>query len=266
MPKEDELDQELIEGLKDAKSKRCHFVLVMKGGADGALVISKTKIGAPAIAAAKKRSGGSAVIKGMVRYEGGEYIFEIAKEPANTMENAIKTIVRRDTGNSIRLACKKATDPELLAATADGDSTTTAKTEPTQAKTPFSGADFDKARATWISTKQKIHSDMESLSSAIESEVPEEADLGGQLVEYIDDMLANLDNSLESALKDVSKAGTDADRDKAKTSALAVLDRYLKTVAINPGVKQVETNPMMPLGILKPLAASLEPIKRQLSA
>ena len=57
-----EIDEELVTGLKAAKSKRMSFAVVLKGGSDGALIVSKQKIPPTAIAEAKKESGGSAVI------------------------------------------------------------------------------------------------------------------------------------------------------------------------------------------------------------
>ena len=118
-----ELDQELVEGLKAAKSKRCYFALVVKGGADGALVVSKTKIPPAAIAAAKKKSGGSAVVQGMVRYEDGIYVFETAKDPPATMDRLVKTIAKRDAGMTINVNCRKGSDPELLAIDGEGNAT-----------------------------------------------------------------------------------------------------------------------------------------------
>src|SRR5580704_11812654 len=110
MAKATELDKDLAAGLKAAKSKRCYFVLVLKGGTDGALLVSKTKIAAPAIAEAKKKSGGSAVVMGFVSYEDGIYIFETAKVPSATAVQAVKTIVKRDAEQSIKAEFRLSTD------------------------------------------------------------------------------------------------------------------------------------------------------------
>src|SRR5258706_16222071 len=63
VPKVEELDAELAAGLKQAKGKRMYFAVVVKGGTDGALIVSKQKIPPTAIAEAKKKCGGSALIK-----------------------------------------------------------------------------------------------------------------------------------------------------------------------------------------------------------
>jgi hypothetical protein len=115
MAKTAELDKDLVDGLKAAKSKRAYFALVLKGGSDGALILSKTKVPPAAIAEAKKKSGGSAVLKGFCQYEDGKYIFETAKEAPATAAQAVKVIVKRDAGMAVHAEFRVSTDPELLA-------------------------------------------------------------------------------------------------------------------------------------------------------
>jgi hypothetical protein len=263
MPQQAGSDSELVAGLKAAKSKRMYFALVMKGGADGALVLSKQKVPPVLITAAKKKSGGSAVIKGFCSYEDGKYVFETAKIVAATAVQAVKTIVKRDAEQTIHPVFRVSTDPELAAdeAAEDGAPATTA----TATTAPAADAALTKARAGWAAVKNKVHGDMEKLGAAIRAEVPQEAGLGADLVAYVDDMLAALDKDFEAALGGVARAGTPADKQAARAAALAVLDRYQKTVAINPGVKQVEKNPFVPMSILTPLNGTLDIIKRYLS-
>src|SRR4051812_45641329 len=141
MPKTEELDEELVAGLKQAKSKRMYFAAVMKGGADGALLLSKTKVPPKDIAEAKKKCGGSAVIKGACFYEDGKYVFETAKEPPATLANALKIIARRDSGMTISPICRKGTGADLADDEApDGEPTATvAKQPPGQQETPTTG-------------------------------------------------------------------------------------------------------------------------------
>jgi hypothetical protein len=112
--KTDLLDEELVAGLKLAKTKRCYFALVVKGATDGALVVSKQKVPPVLITLAKKKCGGSAVVKGAVFFEDGKYIFETAKEQAATMPNALKLIAKRDAGMAIIAICRVGTDPDLF--------------------------------------------------------------------------------------------------------------------------------------------------------
>jgi hypothetical protein len=109
------VDEELLEGLKTAKTKPCRFALVEKGTTDGALIITKTQVPPVLISAAKKKCGGTTVIKGIVSFDDGHYIFETGKPPAATLAQQIKLLAKRDTGMAIQLECRLSTDPALLA-------------------------------------------------------------------------------------------------------------------------------------------------------
>src|SRR5689334_16158820 len=110
MAKTAELDADLANGFKLAKTKRVYFALVLKGGTDGALILSKTKVPLAAIADAKKQSGGSAVLKGFCRYEEGTYIFETAKQAPATAAQAVKVIAKRDAGQAVKAEFRISTD------------------------------------------------------------------------------------------------------------------------------------------------------------
>ena len=114
MPKTAEIDEELAAALKQAKSKRMYFAVVVKGAADGALIVSKQKVPPTAIAEAKKKCGGSAVIKGACFVEDGKHVFEVAKEPPATLANALKLIARRDSGLTIHPICRVGGAADLL--------------------------------------------------------------------------------------------------------------------------------------------------------
>ena len=115
MAKTAELDKDLVDGLKAAKSKRAYFALILKGSSDGALLVSKTKVPPAAIAEAKKKSGGSAVVKGFCQYEEGTYVFETAKQAPATASQAVKVIAKRDAGLAVKAEFRVSTDPALLA-------------------------------------------------------------------------------------------------------------------------------------------------------
>ena len=151
MAKTQELDSDLVNGLKQAKSTRLYFAVVLKGGADGALIVSKQKIPPTDISAAKKKSGGSAVLKGACFYEDGKYVFEMAKDPPATLSNALKTIAKRDAGLTIQPVCRKGTSPDLLDED-DAKSGTTATAEQKQQKPQGPLAEtpkYEKALQTW---------------------------------------------------------------------------------------------------------------------
>ena len=145
-----ELDKDLADGLKVAKTKRCYFALVLKGGTDGALLILKTKVPAPAIAEAKKKSGGSAVVSGFVSYEDGTYVFETAKSPAATAAAAVKTIAKRDAGQTIKAIFRQSSDPELAGLDGSPEATPprVRRQKPLRAASDPQSARFPKPRNT----------------------------------------------------------------------------------------------------------------------
>jgi hypothetical protein len=130
MAKAAELDTELVNGLKAAKSKRAYFALILKGSNDGALIVSKTKVPPADIAEAKKKSGGSAVLKGFCQYEEGTYVFETAKQAPATAAQAVKVIAKRDAGLAVKAEFRVSTDPELLADEGDAPATAPPKAPP----------------------------------------------------------------------------------------------------------------------------------------
>ncbi len=141
MGKQAELDADLASALKAAKTKRHFFAVVLKGSSDGALIVSKQKIGPAKITEAKKESGGSTVLRGVVHGEDGKLVFETDKEPPATLAKTLKTIAQRDAGLMIQAVCKLGVDPDTLPDNLDGDApkttspTTTGTTQPGNGKT-----------------------------------------------------------------------------------------------------------------------------------
>ncbi len=97
MPGDQAIDTALLNMLHIAKTKEVEFALVMKGGADGALLLERFKIPPQLIVAAKKRTGGSAVLHGRCFFEDGKYIFAMEKIPPATAAQVVKKVVKRDT-------------------------------------------------------------------------------------------------------------------------------------------------------------------------
>ncbi len=131
MAKAAELDDDLVAGLKAAKSKRAYFALVLKGSNDGALIISKTKVPPAAITEAKKKSGGSTTLKGFCKYEEGTYFFETAKQAPATAAQAVKTIAKRDAGLAVKAEFRVSNDAELAAEEGEAASEAVPKAAPT---------------------------------------------------------------------------------------------------------------------------------------
>jgi len=93
------LDTELVTALKAAKTRPMFFALIPKG-AGGKLLVDKKKIPAAEIAQAKKQCGGSTIYQGKCHGEedGATLVFEVAKEPPDTLAAATKKIIKEDAG------------------------------------------------------------------------------------------------------------------------------------------------------------------------
>jgi len=233
-----ELDKDLLDGLHAAKTKRCYFALVLKGGTDGALLVSKTKIPPAAIAEAKKSSGGSAVVEGFVSFADGAYVFETAKDSPATAAQAVKTIAKRDAGLAIHADFRQSTDLEQEGAEGeheqhDAPVTGTAQTAPpTTPETAPHGplpeaAKYATALQEWEQAAAAALSATDELIAALDATDDDLADAIAQVVEQLkadfpdtlDDALSNLASSAKAG-----KAGeTESYRNKSEIAIKAAL-------------------------------------------
>jgi hypothetical protein len=95
-------DAQLTAALKQAKATKMFFAFIPKGGSDGQLIVSKTKIPAKEIADAKKQIGGGNAVTGKCfGGEGGAMVFQVAKAASPAMAAAVKKVAKRDSGLTI---------------------------------------------------------------------------------------------------------------------------------------------------------------------
>jgi peptidoglycan hydrolase-like protein with peptidoglycan-binding domain len=104
-------DANLAAALKQAKSKKMFFAFVGKG-TDGKLIVSRTKIPAKDIAAAKKETGGMAVTGKCFGDGSSNMVFLVAKPPAATLGAAIKKVAHRDAGITLAPDVQLASDAD----------------------------------------------------------------------------------------------------------------------------------------------------------
>ncbi|HEX3998394.1 MAG TPA: hypothetical protein VHX65_07590 [Pirellulales bacterium] len=172
-----EIDEKLVDGLKQAKGKRLYFALVLKGGTDGALMIGKQKIPPAEIADAKKRTGGSALITGACFGEDGKLVFEVAKLPAATVANAVKNIAKHCAGQSVNPEFRLSTNPDVVGEgaqppTQTGSVATDAKNE-SASKGPLGPLPdtqkYEAALQTWEEAAAAAMSSVDKLVSSLEA-------------------------------------------------------------------------------------------------
>jgi len=95
------------------KTNALFFSLVMKGGADGALIVAKKKVSPKDIKAAKDKCGGTAVLSGRCFSEDGKVVFEMPKTPPGAMTKVLKTIITRDAGFTLNVLPRQAPDADV---------------------------------------------------------------------------------------------------------------------------------------------------------
>ena len=112
------LDQSLADNLKRAtRAPADHpyfFALVVKGGTDGQLIVSKGRVPEKQIAEAKKETGGSAVVKGVCFGEDGTLVFETPKLPAPAWTPLVKRLAKEGAGLALKAVFRQGRDPDQL--------------------------------------------------------------------------------------------------------------------------------------------------------
>jgi hypothetical protein len=157
-------DASLAAGLKQAKSKKMFFAFVGKG-TDGKLIVSRTKISAKDIAAAKKETGGSMAVTGKCFGDGSSsLVFLVARPPAATLGAAIKKAAQRDAGLTISPDVQVASDAdedEDTSAAATGTPASSAQAPATPAPVPPPNL------APWQAARQSAINDLKGLATKV---------------------------------------------------------------------------------------------------
>jgi hypothetical protein len=96
-----EMDKELVKGLKQAKSRPQFFAYIAKAS-HGKLIVSKKKVPAKAIKAARDELGCGTPIIGKVSGPLGNMLFEVVKAPPGTLGAMLKKIAKVHSGLTIK--------------------------------------------------------------------------------------------------------------------------------------------------------------------
>jgi hypothetical protein len=112
------LDKSLADNLKRATHAPADhpyfFALVVKGGTDGQLIVSKGRVPEKQIADAKKETGGSAIVKGVCFGEEGTLVFETPKLPAPAWTPLVKRLAKEGAGLALKAVFRQGRDPDQL--------------------------------------------------------------------------------------------------------------------------------------------------------
>ena len=112
------LDRSLADNLKRATHAPADhpyfFALVVKGGTDGQLIVSKGRVSEKQVAEAKKETGGSAVVKGVCFGEDGTLVFETPKLPAPAWTPLVKRLAKEGAGLALKAVFRQGRDPDRI--------------------------------------------------------------------------------------------------------------------------------------------------------
>jgi hypothetical protein len=107
-----EKDASLVSALRQAKSTPMFFAFVPQGSTDGVLLLSKKKIAASEISAAKAQCGGNLVHRGRCQEQDGKMLFELAREPPSSLARQLRAVIHANAGLTLAVETRVATDLE----------------------------------------------------------------------------------------------------------------------------------------------------------
>jgi hypothetical protein len=107
-----EVDDKLVSALRQAKKTPMYFAFIAVGASDGVLIVSKKKVAAKEIGAAKKESGGKKVFRGRCVGGEGSLVFETAKEPPGALAKQLRAVIKETAGMTLVVETRMAPDLE----------------------------------------------------------------------------------------------------------------------------------------------------------
>jgi len=144
-----------------------------------------------------------------------------------------------------------------------------AQPQPAQAQAaPASGqadpakgaATFAKSSMAWTATRKKIDSEVAKLSAALEKAYADDGladEVTKQFKQRLDPVLAKFDSGLEKTL-DAASSATDAQqRAQLVAQAKQQISSYQQFIGQEPLLKQLESNPFVPISVVGTLQATL---------
>jgi hypothetical protein len=143
--------------LKMAKSKKMFFAFVPKG-ADGKLIVSKTKIPPKLIVEARQEIGSSIVWKGKCFGPINDMVFQVAKPAPATLAAALKKVAKRDAGLNLIADFQVA---------ADAESEEEEAANGTAAGAPAAKPATLPNLAVWQAARQKAISELKALATKV---------------------------------------------------------------------------------------------------
>jgi hypothetical protein len=168
-----DLASNVKKALKRGPAQPMFFAFFMKGGAGGKLIVNKAKVQPKQIEAAKKETGGSAVLKGVCFGEGGTLVFEMARPVAANVVAATKNLLKANAGLTLPVEYRVGRDDETVAESA----------EPDEAGPGAAGAAAPAAADLGAAWKAKLAAWTPAIKAALAAKGPRTGDIGKLLAQ-----------------------------------------------------------------------------------
>ncbi len=129
-----------------------------------------------------------------------------------------------------------------------------------QAKAGGGAVTYAKSRLAWLATRKKIEGDIDRLREEIIEVYDDEGrgeELGSKFRDWVAPVLNALDERLADALDDATNAHDEEDRAKKVAEAKEIIGDYTTFLNTDPHVKELDSNPFVPLSIRDTIAATL---------
>lgn len=252
------VDDELVEGLKQAKKSPRNFALIAKGAAPLKLLVQKKRFRDGDLMKAKTEAKGNLVITGVLLASGADFAFQVVGEEPAIKPIKLKELIAEQAGMPVKPRFEVVTElPEVSEADDESekgdaapgeqpsvpDPTAPSGREPSS-PAPAGSVAYAKLLLAFEGAKKKLHADLQNLERAILGEFagdPALADVQRN-VRKLDEIVASFDDSLKDLFDDAVSQPVDQ-RGELHRQALAVIGNYQTYLSSDPFVRDVADNP-----------------------
>jgi hypothetical protein len=116
---------------------------------------------------------------------------------------------------------------------------------------------YRRALLDYARAKSVVAAQIQALCRAIPADLPDEADLAGQLAEELEAINDDIGDSIDEAMN-----AAQSEREPYTVQTKRLLDRYIAELNSDKLVSHVDANPFVPVQIVATLSAALTEIRK----
>jgi hypothetical protein len=127
--------------------------------------------------------------------------------------------------------------------------------------------DYAKARLAWLGARKQVEADLGKLQRAILAAYGDSPHLGEvqAATRNLDDVLRSLDDALADKLDEGLSASDPQARIAINRQAAGIIARYQGFIGSSPLIREVDSNPFVPVNVQGLLISTLDDLERQLA-